>query len=417
MDAWANWALAPKVWKGQTVLAPELRPRGARFVTLESAWLPVRVSVPTSSSRRRAERSLQALERAYRTLAAADWPLPIFDGGYGGSSSLDLYSVPSDTCATACTATDAPLPWSDFDASQSYALIADSLPERALDACAQSALAQAGLHGADPAEAESWVRASAELSVWQLLGEWGCDDTLVHAQATPELGALSMDPASAGAGALLLALLSERHGPLLRGLWESTRQRSFGLVPGDRLRSSPDLWEVLRQALAAQHSELDDELVEFGVARYFAGAPERRARASYAVFAALPATASVPITRTLESSQLPASVRDTTPLHELGSAYVRVRLDPTRPLPQLQVWLHAELGARWSLTAVRLRADGQEVGRTSAPARSTPSSYVPIALDTETHELLLVVTQLPEQLPDADRTRDTSHGYELIIAQ
>lgn len=424
MDAWANWALAPKVWKGQTVPAPEPVPRAPDAPTaaraLDSLDLPVRVHVPARSAASWAQASLQALEHAYSTLHAAGWPLPAFDGGYGGNGSLDLYAVSETHCADACSAIDGPLLWSDFDAAQSYALIAQDLPEQTLAGCALSALAQAGLRGVDPAEAATWVRASAELAVWQLLGELGCDGSLARAQAQPELGVLGVDPRTAGAGALLLAMLSERlddrAGVWLHGLWESTRQRSAGLVSSERLRSSPDLWEVLRQTLGLRQIALDDELLAFSVARYFAGPPERRARASHAIFAALPNSAGVPITRELHSTHLPERILDSPLLHDVGSAYLRIQIDDGARPSQLQAWLHGEYGVRWSLIAVRLDADGHEVGRTAAPPRNVPNSYLPIALDDETRSVLLVITQLPEHLPDADSRIDTGHGYELILA-
>jgi hypothetical protein len=46
-----------------------------------------------------------------------------------------------------------------------------------------------------------------------------------------------------------------------------------------------------------------------------------------------------------------------------------------------------------------------------------PSAYLPVTLDAETSEIVLVVTQLPQQTPDADLKLDTSHGYELIVEE
>jgi hypothetical protein len=213
-------------------------------------------------------------------------------------------------------------------------------------------------------------------------------------------------------------MLSERvehePGAFVRSLWETTRQRSQGLVPGERLRSSPDLWEVLRVLVEGQHIKLDDELIEFGVARYFAGPAARRAQAPFRILGALPSDAAVPLMADLRSSQLPMKLTEHGPLHDLGSAYVRVKLDE-RGREGLQIWLRGELGARWSLTAVQLSENGRELGRTAAPARSLPQAYLPVMLDAEAYEVVLVVTQLPLQLADADLRVDSSHGYELIV--
>lgn len=420
LDAWASWALAPKVWKGQTVLAHTLKPKPDQetgLLTLGSLEYPLRVH---TANKRRAEQTLLAFERAYTTLQAQGWPLPSFDGQLGGGPAIDLYVVPRSSfdMGMASAYAAAPLSPSDFDAALTYARIADDAPRAELGACVHSALAQAGLHAADPAEAASWVYASAELSVWQLTGELGCDESLSRGQQLAALGLLNAERDSGNAGALFLGMLSERverePGWFVRSLWETTRQRSTGLVPAERLRSSPDLWEVLRVMLDAQHIKLDDELIEFGVARYFAGPSARKAQAPYRILAALPSDAAVPLIQDLRSSQLPIKLSDHAPLHDLGSAYVRVRLD-SRSQERLQVWLRGELGARWSLTAVRLAENGRELGRTAAPPRTVPNAYLPVTLDTETAEVVLVVTQLPVQIPDADLRVETSHGYELII--
>jgi hypothetical protein len=424
IDAWARWALAPKVWKGQTVLAPDPEPRPeALTVRLDAVALPVHLHQPVAGSHRgtvRALHRLRALETAYSTWLALGWPALPFDGGQGGDIGFDMYVVPHERCADACSSADGPEPLRDFDAAQTYGLLADDLPDSALEACTLRALAAAALHAQDPAEAESWVRASAELLTWQY-GPAACErDHASDAQATPELGMLNADTASASAGVLWLAMESERLGSepatLLRNLWESTRQRSKGLVPPDRLRGSPDLWEVLRQMLLAQHRQLDDELVEFGVARYFTGPGARREQSPYRSFAALPSDAAVPISHELSSPQLPRHIRDAPALHELGSAYVRVQLTGTQQREQLKLWLRGELGPRWSLTAVRLDAAGREAGRVSAPARSIPSSYLPVALSAETTAVLVVITLLPAEIPDADVRDDTRHAYELIVA-
>jgi hypothetical protein len=219
---------------------------------------------------------------------------------------------------------------------------------------------------------------------------------------------------------LWLAMESERLGLepalLVRNLWDATRQRSKGLVAADRLRGSPDLWEVLQQLLLAAHMQLDDELIELGVARYFSGPAARREHALYRSFAALPSDAGVPLASDLSSSQLPRHIRAAPPLSELGSAYVRVRLSAASRPQQLKLWLRGELGPRWSLTAVRLDAAGREAGRVSAPVRSVPNSYLPVALGEDTTEVLVVVTLLPTAVPDADVRAEARHGYELIVA-
>jgi hypothetical protein len=422
-DAWANFVLAPKIWKGQTVAVPEPTPRpNAPGAELDASSLPVRVHVPARSSGRRRDDLRAALETSYLELAQRGWPLPAADADYGGNANFDLY-LDAELCPNACAAVDAPTPLSpffDFDAAQSFGLISGDLSSAQLPACVLSALAQAGLRAIDPSEAISWVRASGELMAWLASDQTGCDDSLVRAQRAPEHGFLNAAPDSGDAGALFLAMLSERYdresGDFIRGLWETTRQRSRDLVAGDRLRSSPDLWESLRETLRAEHRNLDEELLEFAVARFFAGPRRRADQAAYRVFSALPSDAAVPLTRELDASDLPVQLRGYAELESLGSAYLLVNNNQPTRSQELQVWLRGELGPRWALTAVRLGADGRELGRTSTPARAIASSYLPIVLDASTQQLLLVITQLPHALPDADRHAPTPHAYELILS-
>ena len=428
MDAWAQFTLAPKVWKGQTVAAPDhvARPDAAFNACHSSSW-PAHAHLPIRSSRRQAQTLLSALDAAYAALARLGWPVPWPDGGYGSTLGFDLYVA--DTGCDACAHVDDPIAWTDFDSAQTYAVL-DSA-SAAFDAapCVLSALTQAGLRAADPSEAESWVRAGGELAAWLTTGEPGCSDSFVAGQRTAADGLLNDELGSAAAGALFLAVVSERRGSddgeFVRGLWETTRQRSHGLVAADRLRSSPDLWEALAQTLRVHGVELQDELIEFAVARYFAGPAQRRAQAGYAVLRALPESAGVPLTAELTASATAHHLRPNTELAALGTAYVHVDIPlisgrrdaaAAADATELRVWLKGELGPDWSLTAVRLAADGRELGRTSAPARRVPSSYLPIALEAETRSVLLVIVNLSEAIPDADRPGPGPHGYELVIA-
>ena len=124
----------------------------------------------------------------------------------------------------------------------------------------------------------------------------------------------------------------------------------------------------------------------------------------------------MPLTAEVSLADLPRHVRPIAELSTLGSAYVRVST-PALGSEELRVWLKAELGPLWSLTAVRLAADGHELGRTSAPPRRVPSSYLPVALDPETASVLLVVINLSEPTPDADRPAPSPHSYELVLAR
>lgn len=424
IDAWASWALTPKVWKGQIVAAPDRVARpSVGGATLDSLELPLRVHAPPRAIRR-ANTALKALERAYVAWRGFGWPLPAPDADFGGSPAFDLYLVPG-----AAVAGDAPVDQervlSDFDGALTYATVSAERSGAQLVTCVHSAFAQATARALEPAESASLVRATGEYGAYRETGEPGCDDSFVLGQNAPEHSMLGADLAAAGSGGMFFAMLSERHdagsGEFVRALWELARQRSKGLVSDDRLRGSPDVWEVLARVLETTDEHWPDEVTEFAAARFFAGEPSRRAASPYRVFAELPSDAAVPLLADLEEAQLPRHVRTAADggIEALGSSYVRVRLSDASACAsgtcELRVWLRGELGPNWSLLALRLGAGGRELGRMHAPPRDVPASYLPLVISADTRQVILVVTNLPRATPDADAGVPAPRGVELVI--
>jgi hypothetical protein len=200
MDAWAQWVLAPKVWKGQMVWQPDAAARPLQQQRLDSWRLPLHVHAPAGASPARMQAALSALENAYDLAMAGGWPLPYADGGAGGTTGFDLYLEPGAR-ASACAEMDGPVGWTDFDAAQTYAVVDAGLPVSDLPACALSALVQAALRGQDPSEAESLVRATGDFAAWTLLGELGCAGAFVDAQRAPQAAMLDSTPESRTFGA------------------------------------------------------------------------------------------------------------------------------------------------------------------------------------------------------------------------
>jgi hypothetical protein len=424
IDAWASWALAPKIWKGQTVPVPPPTARPSRLgLTVDSLELPLRVHAP-ARDRRSARAAMLALERAYLAARGFGWPSPPFDADLGGSPAFDLYLVPGASPGADAQVDEERAP-SDFDAAVTYAIVSAKPAGAQLAACVQSAFAQATARALEPAESASVVRATGEYSAYLETGEPGCDDSFARGQNAAERSMLGTGVAAAGSGGLFLAMLSERHeggsGEFVRKLWELARQRSKGLVADDRLRGSPDVWEVIARALELTEAKWSDEIAEFAVARFFAGEQGRRAAAAYRVFAELPSDAGVPLLADLQEAQLPRHVR-TDPeggVEPLGSVYVRLQLAEAgrcaRGACELRVWLRGELGPRWLLSAVRLDERGRELGRTSAPPREVPQAYLPLALSPDTRQVIVVVTNLPRATPDADLGEPVPRGLDLAF--
>lgn len=417
-DAWAEWMTTPHgKWKGQVVPypQPEQRP-GAQPLLLRSWLYPLSVHAPKTVSFDQAERVLSHLEQAYELLGETGWPLPLPDGGAGGSGDFDLYLVPESQASVAAYA-EGDVLWTLLDSATAYVVVNPRVPAQLLPAYLVSALVQAALLEQDPAEAPSWRQATGAFVAWLATGQFGCDQAVVDQQLEPWRGWVSDQPGSGAGGAFILAMLSESQdggtGTFLRELWQFARQKSR---LGDMLRGSPDVFEALARALENAGQSLDKLAVDLAVARYFAGPSERRRWAPWFALRTLPPEAAVPVVDIGRLDGLPRRLAAAEPpLETFGSGYFVI--DTTgRSLPmQLEIWLRGEYGARWSLVAVRLAADGSEAGRVAAPPKRDPNSYLTVELTPDTAKVLMVVTNLIEGVPDADCNTRNLHSFELIL--
>jgi hypothetical protein len=410
-QAWADFVMAPpSVYRGPTLPFPDAVPRpdlhGLRACS--QLW-PVCVHAARTHDAQRLTRALAAFEGALAWLEADGWALPYPDGGRGGSSDFDVYLI-EDGAQTTAAAADAALGFGELDGATTYALLDATLPDDALERCAVDVLAQAGLHGRDPAEAEGARRSAAAFATARFSGGYGCDDALEDAQRAPHLGLIGNDPPQVAASALLLTMLSRRHdggsGRFVRGAFELARQQSKSATV---LHARPTVWQALSAALEHAGESLDRIAEEFAIERYFAtrapGALPRLPRA-----ASIDARWAPPLTKLPE--HVPAQEP---PLATYGSAYLRIDASGARAGAQLKVWLRGEHGARWSLAAVRLDADGRELGRMSAPPRRIPESFLPVELSADTAEILIVVTKLPLTIPNPAASADDAHYFKLIL--
>jgi hypothetical protein len=415
IDAFADYVTRARPYRGRTVAFPDDGERPARTRAQCSLFTPLCVHAEATVTPERVARTLNALEGARAFLATSGWPLPYPDEA-GGGPAFDLYLQPG-AVRPARAAADMPLVAGDseLDAASTFAVLDAGLPDDALEACALSALVQAGLLGHDPAEQHAPLAAASLYAQWQygLAIERSCEGALVESQRAPEVGLLGEDERAITAAALQLVLLSRRHdggsGRFVRGLFELARQRSGG---PSALHVEPSLRSALEAALERAGESPDRSAEELAIARAFApseaGALPR-----------LPPQATVPLRADLRLSALPKHVIAADPgLATYGSAYVRVDTVGATAGRQLDVWLRGEADARWSLVAVRLDADGRERSRMQAPPRRLPESFLPVELDPDTHAVLLVVTKLPRE---GDKKKTTAgseedrHYFRLIV--
>ena len=368
---------------------------------------------------------LAELEAALAAIEQLGFPVPQPDRGLGGTFELDVYlsaaiaegdSNPEGGPRRAAGEQDGPLDASLLDAATTYARIDPNVVPGQRTACAIEALAEAGLRADDPAESTLASGAVAAFVAYLATGSYGCVDRIEEVQLAPELGLAGSEVDAIASLQLALLLISRRHdggdGAFIRDVWQLSRQKSGSV---DALRVSPSFFEALDRALknAGESFELITE--EVGIARYFATRGDRDG-GSHAL-PAMPASIGVPVVPIKPFAELPAHL----PVHEpllgpLGSAYAHIDTSGAPAGSRLDIWLRGDIGPRLSLTAVRLDAQGREVGRLTAPARHVPQSFLPIELSADTASVLFVVTALVtdlRMLGQLETERD--FGFRLIL--
>jgi hypothetical protein len=424
VDTWANVvasSTAPR-WIGPRVPWPEPAPRPPVGGIARSPLYPV--NVQAASVRANADLvldALGALERAHAWLEDHDWPVPVSDGGEGDTPGFDLYLVDdAGDHALGRAVCDEPLLWGGLDGSTTHALLDVDVDREHLEACVVSTYVAASLLGLDPAEAPSWRRATGDYVAWLTTGHFGCsDDGIARHQEESWRTWIGNDPESGPGGALFLAMLSARtdglSGDFIRDLWSGAPQLTW---EGYDLRAAPDMWQVVNRVMEVGRDPLRNLLEEMAVARYFAGTPDRIAHAPIPLLRELPPDAAVPISGHAAWSDLPRRFEPhDLELEPYGSAYAIIDTTNAPAGSVLRIWLRGEHGVGWALAAVRLAADGTELGRVRAPVRPrNPHSYIPLELARgDTANVVLTVTNLGTRLVDADEPDDQVRSFELIV--
>ncbi|UCH29356.1 MAG: hypothetical protein JSV06_14005 [Myxococcales bacterium] len=402
-------SMTSRVWTGPRTPAPVPTERPSDTgVTIRSPYALLAVHADPGVRQDTMRRAMRALEYARARLDAMGWPRPVSDGDLGGGPELDLYlsgSLPSAAYS------DGLVPWTYLDRASAFAVLSPAIPAASLDACVTTAYADALLLSADPAEAETWRRATAAWLTWELTGRFGCDDAVHEQQAEPFRSWVDGAAGNGAGGAMWLAYLSARHdggsGRFVRDLWTLASQRTW---EGDDLRADPDLWSAVETAVELSGDRLLDNVEDLATIRWFVGRGETENQA----LSSLDHDARVSPSRTM--TRVPTRVSSQTPLHPFGSAYVVMDAPAWQDAERLRAWLRGEYGVHWSFVAVQLDERGNEVRRISAPHTGvTPRAFLPIELDGATTRLLFVVTNLGHALPDADEPSADERAFELIV--
>jgi hypothetical protein len=442
IDEWARAiveATAPR-WTGPRVEWAPSAPRPIDTIAAESLVAPLAVHADPRIPPERVERALAAMERAHRWLAEGGWGEPYDDGGRGGSGGLDLYlradaieTVPGSFDRTRAApgendevparairvGYDAAVAWADLDAVTSFAEVDSRAAAGSLEACVIDATTQAIVAQQDPAEAPAWRRAIGGFVAWQLTGELGCaEGALAAAQSRPDRGLVGHAPGSGEEGALLLAAISARHdagtGDFVRDLVQGARQWTWD---GGLLRADPDIWLAISHFLEVSRDPLDRVVEELAIARFFTGSRAGLGAGALGAIVEAATATEVPIHGRAEwSGRMPRTlIHGDVELATLGSSYSLVDVRGAGDGARLRVWLRGEFGAHWSMVAVRLDDRGRELGRMRTPVRDEPRAYLPVELDARTASVLVVVTNIPRERPDADVPDENVRGFRLVV--
>jgi hypothetical protein len=406
-------------------------------VLARSTYLPLAVhGDPAAVAPAVAVEALAALEHAAVLLTRAGWPAPYPDGGRGGTAAFDVYLVPPEPSTPPRAGDDrrgagpgyevrADVDALDpfFDAAVAHAVVDPSLPPEDLAACVAAAYVDAAMLGQDPAEAPEWRRATGAYAAFLVTGRFGCDEAAVRAAAaepwrTPVTDDSDADrqpvrtiDLRAAPGAIFLASLDAYRtggtGWLVREAWQFARQHTW---EGFGLRASPHLYEVIDKLFPHDDERLHDVLETLAVRRYLAGAG--RPPPGLAPLGLPPQPTAGPFAWT----ELPKKrVVADPPLEPWGVAYARVDVRGATAGEALRVWLRGEAGVRWLLAAVRLSADGRDLGRVSAPVTPASHGYVRLDLTPGTAEVLVVALNLSRRLPSADTSDVNERALELVF--
>ena len=393
-------------WEGRRTEPPPTIPRPRGGYRIDSISHALSVHADPSTPPEHAEVVLAELERVADWLVDEGWEAPLADGGRGDTPGFDLYLFPNSALATAYADTSAR--WSFLDAVSAFGVVDPALKGDDLHAAVISAYTQALALNLDPAEPESWRRATGTWMAWRALGDFG--GAARQQQEEPWRSWIASSADGGAGGALLLAMLSERHGRhFVRDLWQFTRQRTWD---GIDLRASPDMWQVLDRAIEMAGDKLHSLIEDFAVARWYLG--DRDEHSEFHALDGMDGTITPEFEARLED--MPEHTPAGKPLDVFGSAYAWVDVRGAPEGSRLRVWLRGEYGVEWALTGSRIAEDGSELGRLSAPPRrGDRRSYLPVELTSDTTHVLVSVTNLSHRLPDADDPDPNARSFRLIF--
>lgn len=400
-------------WDGPRVPWPMEHDRPVTTEWLVSDHAPIRVHGGEENAPRLAI-ALRGAETMRAHLERLGWAsMPLDAHGPDGGFDLYLGAGPSTWEAYS----DGPRFPSALDAVTVHAVVSDILDPLRLEACAMEAYAGALLFSLDPAEAPAWRRATANYLAYTITGRFdGCAENVDLAQLDPTRTWVGEDAQRPG-GALLLALLADRHdggsGTFVRELWSMARQWTW---EGEGLRASPDVWEALARAMQLSGIGFEDTMIDVAIARAMPSVLATTRNAELPTIRAMPRHLGAYIANGRVLADLPSHLPQTGLIAKLGSSYTHLDVHGAARGARVRVWLRGEIATRWSLAVVGFDAAGREVSRVRAPITEREErAYVPYELEPRITDVLVVVTNIGEARPDADVEDTGGNAHRLIL--
>jgi hypothetical protein len=310
---------------------------------------------------------LEALQRASRIASEVlRWPAPRRDGTRGSTPGFDVYLEPAAAGGCEVVADD-PDELEPLDRTSAFARVAPA-DACALRNCLAYAWARAGLYGLDAGANHALASSTAAYVAWVASP---CEPPMLAAiddyQASPHL---AVSAPSVERGAVLFPwFLQSRYGlphslDLLHALWASSCQRT---PPGHlRFVNKPDFFDVLRSFQKDRGAALGDLLLEYALARAFAGDRDNGMHLPGSAW--LGAAGRVRFDARVDYAALPAWVRPAAPIEPTGAFYVWVDTKEAPKDAGLGFRLEWEHPAVFRVAVLKLGAAGQEL------ARFTPAS-------------------------------------------
>jgi hypothetical protein len=293
------------------------------------------------------------------------WPAPKPDAGRGPNAAFDVYL--SRGARRPYEVVPDPDPGAGpFDESSAFALVPADLPA----ACARPAIlaevwARAALHGVDTAANDALAGATAAyLGSLVAPCEAAYADAVDDYQASP-WSAITQPALARGRGAMLFPWFLQSHlglpfsADLLQALYRLSTQRSDEAT--SRWANEPDLFDTLRSVMRAQRSSLADLLLEYAIARAFAG--DRDNGLHLPDSRHLGRAGRVRFDWGIDWATLPRTLAPTAPLEPTGATYLWLGVTQAPAGSTLGVRMRWEMPALMRFALITIGADGLEASR------------------------------------------------------